>query len=202
MTELQVHFRRTDQRDHAVLIEAVAAFAGVDPADVQLRRRCARCGSTSHGKPEVVSPRSADGGQLHASLSRTPGFAAAVVTDVAPIGLDIERVDRVARAPIDLHPTEQAALAELADADQPRRLTLLWTVKEAALKATGDGLNVDPASLAIELGDDERPTLSDGPDGLLRVGSPTITTFDPEPGVLAAIVLLGRHPAPTVRVIR
>jgi 4'-phosphopantetheinyl transferase len=201
-TDLQVIVRRTDQRDDAVLVEAIAAFAGVADADVRLERRCLRCGSTNHGKPEVVNPRAADGRLLDASLSRTPGLTAAVVTDAARIGLDIERIDRVARAPIDLHPAEQEALDELPARDRPYRLTLLWTVKEAVLKATGNGLNVDPATLEVGILDDGQPMLRSSPRDLLRTGALRIVSFELEPGVLGTIVLLGIHPAATVRLIR
>jgi hypothetical protein len=76
---------------------------------------------------------------------------------LGPIGIDIESVARMTRAPVDavaLHPLELDALAQLEPAVRDLARTVQWTRKEALLKATGFGLRIPPASIALSgLGD-------------------------------------------------
>ncbi len=198
---IRVALRHADTRDHELLVDSVAAFAGVPASAVQLTVHCARCGSAQHGKPQVAAPRTAAGSPLQASLSRTVGLEAVAVTDVAPLGLDIERVDRVARAPIDLHPREQAALLRLPDAERAERRTLLWTAKEAVLKATGQGLTIDHAALELTVSARGAVALAAWPDQLALREPPQISVFPLAAGVLAAVALLSTTPV-TVQVAR
>ena len=110
--------RRADDRS-AVLAawviasRMVASRLGVQPAELEVERRCARCGSEEHGKPQFR-----DSG-LHLSLSHTPGGAVVAVSPDSPVGVDIEPV--VVGAP----PAEEARL---------------WTAREAVVKCLGYGL--------------------------------------------------------------
>jgi 4'-phosphopantetheinyl transferase len=80
------------------------------------------------------------------SISRSEGWTAVALGDARAIGLDIEQV-----RPIDWQPmlsmicsdTEREQMMALADASSERALAVffaLWTVKEAVLKASGEGL--------------------------------------------------------------
>jgi hypothetical protein len=87
------------------------------------------------------------------SLSRAPGLVVAVASLLGSIGVHIESMGRMMRAPVDavgLHPAEIDSLARLDPAVRERARTIQWTRKEALLKATGFGLRIAPA--AIDLG--------------------------------------------------
>ncbi|QCR43698.1 hypothetical protein C1N91_09280 [Curtobacterium sp. SGAir0471] len=139
--------------DREALLTAVASAHGTDPVAVRVGRCCQHCGSMEHGRPWAI----AAGRSVPVSLARTPArepggvgrTAIAVVTGgvrTDAVGIDLERVDRVAAAPLDVFtPTELARLRE----DRDRAAA--WAVKEAVLKRDGRGLRVDPAAVEVDL---------------------------------------------------
>lgn len=78
----------------------------------------------------------------------------AVVRDErAEVGVDVERLDR--RVPIDRAARRAFDASELALAGDPpdqRGLLTLWVVKEALLKATGEGVQAGLASVRVRRG--------------------------------------------------
>ena len=179
---------------------AVAHLIGRSADDVALRSLCRHCGG-AHGVLSVGAP--VDSG-VTVSLSRAPGLVVAAASLLGPIGIDIESVGRMTRAPVDavaLHPIELDALAQLDPAVRDHARTMQWTRKEALLKATGFGLRIPPGSIALSgLGDvaldqsNETVQLVDAPDLLwndLDDGDLT-PVFDDLRGVGA------RHPQSTV----
>lgn len=93
---------------------------------------------TDRGKPYFT-----DGGP-HFSISHTKSRAFCVISDY-PVGIDAEELDRtidLRLADKILSPTEKQAFDAAAD----QRLTLLklWVLKEARVKATGEGLRGYP----------------------------------------------------------
>jgi 4'-phosphopantetheinyl transferase len=140
--------------DHALLAGLVARLTGVAAASVGLTQRCAHCGAGDHGPLRVrisdspaVVPR--------VSLARAGGRLALAVTAAGPVGVDLESLADLARAPLDavaLSPAEAAALAPLRPAAAAEvALANIWTTKEAVLKAAGLGLRVDPRELTVML---------------------------------------------------
>ena len=100
-------------------------------------------------------------GKLHFSISHTKHHAFCVLAD-KPIGLDAEELDR----DIDLHLAEKilspVEYAEFSAAEDKRRALLtFWVLKEAAAKATGDGLRGYPKNTNFTLSD-PRVFLMDG----------------------------------------
>lgn len=88
--------------------------------------RCVHCGSRQHGQPVE-----------HVSLSHAGGVTLAAVAD-GPIGIDHEPLGADISLQVVAHPSETGdALA-------------LWVRKEALLKATGLGLQVDPTSFWLD----------------------------------------------------
>jgi 4'-phosphopantetheinyl transferase len=128
---------------HALLRAAVARWTTTTPEELVFDATCRRCGGP-HGRPELRSTR---GTGLHVSLSRSGPEVLVAVTRLGPVGVDgsapvaddFEGFDGVA-----LSHEERHAIAELAPAERPRGRAVLWTRKEAVLKATGHGLMVSP----------------------------------------------------------
>ncbi|MEO3934250.1 4'-phosphopantetheinyl transferase superfamily protein [Micrococcaceae bacterium Sec7.4] len=146
-----LRFRRAEDRlDYAAshaLFRLLAAWrlgrAPEDAAVLDVRRTCAGCGGTDHGKPSV--------GGVAVSMSRSHGTVMAVAGPAgASLGADIERVPAEVFAGFDdfaLAPEERPGPdgPELTDAGRIR----LWVAKEAVLKAAGLGLAVDPSSVLL-----------------------------------------------------
>ena len=65
------------------------------------------------------------------------------------IGVDVEVLAAMAPAWNVLHESERAALAALPQERQSEGFLLLWTAKEAYLKALGVGLRREPAEICI-----------------------------------------------------
>jgi len=124
------------------LVAAVASATDVGTAAVRVGRRCPRCGRTDHGRPWAV----ADGVPVGVSTARTTGVWVTAVGP-GPVGIDVERVSRVAAAPLDAFtPGERRR----ADGDLAA-LTACWAAKEAVLKRDGRGLRVDPVRVDVDL---------------------------------------------------
>lgn len=88
----------------------VLELTGRDPGPVH--HACPSCGSVEHGRPYVDAP-------VHVSVSHVPGLTLVAVTDLGPVGVDLETGDDLA-----------------------------WTRREALGKAHGVGLStvVDAAT--------------------------------------------------------
>lgn len=107
------------------------------------------------GKPDFVNS------PWHFSITHTPRHAFCVLAK-APIGIDAEELDRDIRLSLAdkiLSPGERKQF----DAAEDPRLALLtfWVLKEAAVKASGEGLRGYPNDTAFTL-DDPRVKIIDG----------------------------------------
>ena len=131
---------RADDRE--ALLTAVASAHDVDRSRLRAGRVCGHCGGTDHGRPWVE----VDGCAVGVGLARTTGVVALVVSP-EPVGVDVERVSRVAAAPLDVFtPGER----DRAGGDV-RALAACWAAKEAVLKRDGRGLRVDPAAVDVDV---------------------------------------------------
>ncbi|MBX0300322.1 4'-phosphopantetheinyl transferase superfamily protein [Cryobacterium sp. 1639] len=141
--------------DHRRLAALVARLTGVDPASVTLHQVCPHCGEAGHGPLEVVfSGAAVPALAVHVSLARAAGKLALAVTAAGPVGIDIESIAELTRAPVAdvlLSPAETDAFSALDPGRAPAALAALWTAKEAVLKAAGVGLRVDPRDLTVVL---------------------------------------------------
>lgn len=113
----------------------LSRYAAVDPKDWRFER-------TEHGKPWIAGP--ADFGGLRFNLSHADGLIACAVTRVAEVGVDAEditrRVDEGPLAERFFSPEEAAVIAGLVGAERRRKFFEYWVVKEAYLKAIGEGI--------------------------------------------------------------
>ncbi len=154
-------------------------------SDLGLRHLCPRCGSGDHGRPLTH-----DGSFV--SVSHTGDLHVVAMTTAGPVGVDLEAVDSARFDGFDavaLHPRERPHTAS-------ERATT-WTRKEALLKATGNGLTVDPR--LIRLSDpDAVPEILEWSDGPGEVHLVDVEIAD---GYRAAVCLIGPE-APEVTVRR
>lgn len=104
-----------------------------------------------HGKPRLAPPGSA---RPQFSVAHSGDLAVFALTDPArPVGVDVEAVRPQPADPAVertlLHPLERHELAGLPPSRRTEAFFKIWTRKEAYLKATGTGLAVPPASVAV-----------------------------------------------------
>lgn len=133
---------------HALLRQLVAAQLGVGPREVRFTQECRHCDRQEpHGKPGVA------GSPLEVSLSHSGERVAVAVSQAGPVGVDIEEVGAEAKvadlSPVVLTAAERAELERLPVGERSRGFIRYWARKEAVLKATGDGLAVEPALLTV-----------------------------------------------------
>ncbi|WP_206446567.1 4'-phosphopantetheinyl transferase family protein [Agrococcus sp. KRD186] len=126
---------RVEARD--ALRALVGVLAGVDEASVVVVQRCPDCGGP-HGRPVVMAPPAAR--DVGVSLAHAGEQHVVAAVRGRRIGVDAERAD----AP----PERLAALGELLG-EHPDPLRR-WTQVEAALKADGRGLRVEPGAVHVD----------------------------------------------------
>jgi phosphopantetheinyl transferase len=109
--------------------------------------------SSPHGKPRLVEPAA----ELDFSLSRA-GPRLVLGISPAPVGVDVERLDRDVEPGVARIAFADDERAELYDAG-PDAFLACWTRKEAVLKALGHGLAVDPKSVSVTFLDGVEPRI-------------------------------------------
>lgn len=97
-------------------------------AALTFTRTCLHCGHPDHGKPRLPHDR------LHFSLSHAGDRVLLAVSELGPVGADVEPVDRDLDGIAEslFHPNE----SHVAGHDRLR----IWVRKEAIVKASGHGL--------------------------------------------------------------
>ncbi|MBF9034655.1 4'-phosphopantetheinyl transferase superfamily protein [Rhodobacterales bacterium HKCCE2091] len=148
-TDRAARFRFDLHRDRYVrgrgfLRRELGAVLGTAPGDVRLTEG-------ENGKPGLAG-------------AETPGFNLSHSRDLAvlaiapgPVGVDIEiahdGLDPLALGRTVFTGAEQAVLAALPPAARQARFFAFWTAKEALMKLTGQGMALEPRSIALHLHD-------------------------------------------------
>jgi len=183
----------------ALARRAVAAELGCDPHEVRLDARCAVCGE-AHGRPRVLG---AGDGMLDLSIAHAGERVVVAVARGAGVGVDVEPIgpfeDLTGAAAGVLAPAERAVLAALPASERAAAFFGYWTRKESLLKATGQGLTVEPATLHVAPPDE--------PAALIAAPRPLdparvhLRDLDAGPGYAACLALLGDGDRPAVEVV-
>ncbi len=184
--ERAARLRRQEDRVRQVLGAtllrlAVGAATGTPPTAVAVDRTCPRC-AEPHGRPALP------GAGLHASITHSGDLVGLALTDVAPVGLDVERI-----APVDVAGLGRTVLHETERLDPPDLAGFFtyWTRKEAVVKATGDGLGAALSEVRVT-GPVEPPALLAYPG---RAQLPAhLTDLYPGDGYRAALAVLATDP--------
>ena len=183
----------TDAADRLALPAAIARVAGecgADAPSVGLEQRCTRCGGP-HGRVRVVSPAACVAWGV--SLGRAGASVAIAVNPAGPVGIDIESIAALARRSIDdvaFTPGEISGFSRLGQQDAARARTRFWTIKEAVLKLTGDGLNVDPRELSVS----RSGTLAAWPNAPFPLPHLHLIAFAAGPGLVGTVAALADGP--------
>lgn len=138
---------------HALLRAELSRRAGPAPQEW-------RFAATALGKPFLLDPPR----DLRFSLTHTRGMVAVAVTDGLEIGVDVESEDRRAESmklAERFFAREEIALLRAVEGDARREMFFaIWTLKEAVVKATGQGLSRALDSFAVSP-DPPRVTMRD-----------------------------------------
>jgi 4'-phosphopantetheinyl transferase len=142
---------------HWLIRHALTSVDGLPPADWRFI-------AETHGKPRIdpVLGRT----HLRFNLSHTRGFVACAVSLADSVGIDVETCSH---APTEsdiaerfFSPSELSILRGVPRDQQPYTFLRFWTLKEAFIKATGEGLyrplesfsfSLDPVSIAFDAQD-------------------------------------------------
>lgn len=177
--------RRRFVASHAALRDILASYLGVEPSSLAF-------GEGPHGKPLLDAPEA--GRSIRFSLSHSGGMALVAVSLGREVGVDVERVrpreDLDGFAARYFSPHEREALARIPSDDRLRTFFETWTLKEAYLKACGDGLLRELDAFDVTVGDAQPRLLSvrDRPGDEARW---TLGRLDPGQGYVATVAVAG-----------
>ncbi len=131
-------------RTRAELRRMLSRETGLAPHQVPIK-------CDAHGKPHCLHPAAQD---LDFSVTHTDECAIIAIGEAAGVGVDVEQV--IQEEPSDenleivFNEEEYAAWCALPTTEMRRNaFTQSWTIKEAALKASGMGLDGDTHELAV-----------------------------------------------------
>jgi 4'-phosphopantetheinyl transferase len=115
-----------------------------------------------YGKPYLTSA-SAESPVLQFNVTHTQGLVAVAVTRGRQVGIDAEHLDRAVAwsnlAPTVFAPQEVAQLESLREEERPAAFFRFWTLKEAFVKARGQGLSLNLKDFRFVLDTGARPRI-------------------------------------------
>lgn len=188
--DVHLWFADLDRRDgdsRTFLRTVLGRYIGKDPSSIRFRYG-------SHGKPDLDEPHRTD---LRFNLSHSGGRAIVGLTRSGRIGVDIEWIDRstsdldrIARRFFSAN--EYATIRATPDSQKRDAFFTIWTLKEALLKARGDGLSTPLNQFEVAFGPGETARLvrTDWDPGDATRWS--LSHITPDEGYIAAIAVEGR----------
>lgn len=167
--------RMTYTLAHAVWRVVLSLCLNATPAEVPLMM-------ARSGQPSLPGTR------FSTSLSHTDRWVAVAICHGETVGVDIEqeppRVVLADMVDTICAPGEKARLTRLTGAERDLALLVLWTRKEALLKAFGVGLGVDPSTVTAETNELVYPPRGVGDQPACR-----LVTLDLPPGLVGALAV-------------
>jgi len=177
--------RRRFLGSHVALREILASYLSVSPRDLVF-------GEGAHGKPFLQAPTHAP--TLCFSVSHSEDMALIAASRGREVGVDLERlrlIDGAGIAAQFFSPAEREALSRVAPDHQLRAFLATWVLKEAYLKACGDGLMRKLEDFDVTVGDQEAPRLLAVRDRAGDEARWTLRRLDPGEGFVAALAVQG-----------
>jgi 4'-phosphopantetheinyl transferase len=186
------HARAEYILSHAFVREVLASHTGADPRDFAFAKG-------PQGKPSIEAPE--EHTAVRFNLSHSRGLAACAVALGREVGVDVEqKSERVAIEEVAqtvFSDSGLAAFAAVAPAQRREHFFAKWTLKEALVKARGDGLSLDVKRIRADLGDD-LGVLFMALDGADVSPSWVVHPFRPTPDHAGALVAARAGGAPVV----
>lgn len=130
-------------RAHLLLRHTLQRYTGVPAADLDFYLE-------STGKPKLLINSNVK--PIEFNLTHCQNMVACAISR-SPVGIDAEPLDRLLESETIehiLHPLEQERFRALNSADGTKQIIQYWTCKEAALKAVGYGLSIEPTQVLID----------------------------------------------------
>jgi len=130
----------------AMLRRLAASHCGVEPDRIKFSLM-------KNGKPTIVRP--AEAAAIHVNVSHSGELGAVALSRASPVGVDVEfmrsDIEIAALARHYFREQERRWLFSLPTKDQPRGFHRLWVLKEAILKASGEGLSIPLDSIPVDI---------------------------------------------------
>ncbi|MDC2864276.1 4'-phosphopantetheinyl transferase family protein [Bacillus sp. BP-3] len=116
------------------------------PYQVPIDRTCSNC-KLPHGRPQLPN------GMPHFSVSHSGEIVGVAFTASTPVGFDVEqlkpKLDVATMSEGVLTDLEFAQIKKLTIEEQVKGFLIYWTRKESLLKATGEGLTIQPSNVSV-----------------------------------------------------
>lgn len=161
---------------HGRLREIIGKHLGILPNEIVL-------GRNRYGKPNVVSPVTS----IDFSLSKSGDLAVAAIGEDCSIGVDVEKVRPIQDKKRILHSCLSDREMRIAGPPTTSAFLTVWTLKEAVVKATGEGLSRGLRS--FEFDSFSPPHLSRF-DGLCVDGQWIVESFEPRADYVGAVAVM------------
>lgn len=142
----------------AILRTILSRYLHVTPNELQFEY--GNSGNQSGGKPRLAEKCGGD--WLQFNLSHSHNLAVYGITKHHPVGIDLEYLrpfpNAIKIAERFFSQAEYQAIKSLSDREQLRAFYQIWTVKEAYLKATGEGIvgGLDQIEVSLSYNQTER----------------------------------------------
>lgn len=153
---VSAELRRRFSAAHVGLRLALGRHLGLDPRGLSFDEN-------EFGKPELKGNWRGD-----FNLSHSGDRAVLAISDEDEVGIDLERmrpIEHLDLAKRYFHRNEVSAIAVPRDVEAQRRaFFLIWTLKEAVVKAIGCGLSIPLDSFEVSIAA-SRPTMALAPEG-------------------------------------
>jgi 4'-phosphopantetheinyl transferase len=142
------------------------------------------------GKPALAG---AAGERLEFNLAHSGELAVVALSAAEPVGIDLEAVrpgrDLAGLAAACLAPAELAEHGCLAPPARPADFYRRWVCKEAALKALGCGLSLEPRAVVVDGLAAARPRVT--APGMVAAAVRSLTLLDLPGGYVGALAVVG-----------